>query len=125
MTVSADRTAEVIKLLASYSAHMDNHKAADWVDLFSKTGKIDMVGMGYTATGPEELAGFIAQGQGGVHLTGLPLITDDDGVLRATSPFTYVNTPKNVVMTGYYRDELVDEDGSLRFAVREIEIRRD
>jgi SnoaL-like domain len=125
MTVSADRTAEIIALLASYSVYMDSKNAPAWLELFSKNGQVEMVGTPYTATGHDELAGFVGAGQGGVHLTGLPLITEADGVLSSITSFSYNNTGQGKVMTGYYNDEYVEEDGALRFAKREVRVVRD
>jgi hypothetical protein len=124
VSVRADRTAEVIKLLASYGTDMDHRNAASWLDLFATDKpQLEMVSIAYTATGREELAAFHARGGGGVHLTGLPVITDNDGQLVSVSPFIYVDATTNATMTGYYRDEFVEEHGGLRFAARRITIR--
>ncbi len=114
----------VISLLGEYCNRLDHQRWEDWADLFASDGRMELYDGNVPATiaGRDRLIRFAQRSPRGVHVTGLPVVTDVDGVLRSVSSWTFLNFATGQQLVGYYHDEFIDTTAGLRFLLRSVEM---
>jgi hypothetical protein len=114
----------VISLLGEYCNRLDHQRWEDWADLFVDDGRMELFdGNGLsTIAGRDRLIRFAVRSPRGVHVSGMPALTEVSGALRSVSSWTFANLATGEQLVGYYHDELVDTPAGLRFLVRRVEM---
>ena len=112
--------AEVLDLIAASGRLLDTGEFEAWSRLWTVDGQFRVFGQ--VMTGQAELQAFGELSPKGVHVAGLPGITEQDGEVRATTSFVFVNSQDPVPSAGYYRDTFVRVDGRLLFSVRAVRV---
>jgi SnoaL-like domain len=114
----------VISLLSEYCNMLDHQRWEDWADLFASDGRMEL----HDGNAPASIAGrdrlirFAERSPRGVHISGVPALTDSAGVLRSVSPWTFLNLATGQQRVGYYHDEFIDTPAGLRFLLRRVEM---
>jgi hypothetical protein len=113
----------VISLLGEYCNMLDHQRWDDWADLFVSNGRMELLDAKGSSTiaGRDRLIRFAEKSPRGVHLSGVPALTNFAGALRSVSSWTFSNLATGEQLVGYYHDEFVDTPGGLRFLVRRVE----
>jgi hypothetical protein len=114
----------VISLLGEYCNRLDHQRWEDWADLFVSDGRMELLdGDGsVTIAGRDRLIRFAERSPRGVHVSGVPALTESVGVLRSVSSWTFLNFVTGEQLVGYYHDEFVDTPAGLRFLLRRVEM---
>lgn len=127
MGASQDTTPEELirRTLARYCMLCDDGRFDDWAQLFTADARFHV--MGSTHVGRADVRAFIESGQPperrGKHVAVNPLVvvSDDGATARSWCDYVFVDRAGAISNTGRYHDELLlGNDGTWRFALREI-----
>lgn len=114
------RYARISTLMADYAVRVDSRDADGWAAIFTADGVLTFAGQ--CVVGREALAAFAAGSARGVHLSGPPTITEDGDVLHVRSQFVFVPASGSGMVTGSYRDRVVDDGTTALLAERAIDV---
>jgi SnoaL-like domain len=112
-----------VQLSADYARLIDGRDAAGFSELFTPDGCLDLGRR--QVLGRPALLRFAEASPVGVHVAGLPSLTDsgtEEGV-TCESAFVFVNTATGAIVAGWYRDELAWDGDRLIFVRRLIDMR--
>lgn len=112
-----------LRLIADYARLLDDRDADAWSGLFIPGGGIRIGER--QIVGREALHSFIERTPRGVHVPGVPAIESQGDELRCISSLVFIDAESGGIRAVLNTDRMAWHEGSLRFALREIEIRAD
>lgn len=116
-----DTQAAVIQLGARYCAYVDATELANIVGLFAADGAITVNGVAHR--GRNELTEFFSKAAHGIHLSGVPFVTEvDEDHVESIQNFLFVADGDSVLKRGTYRDRLLRDGHEFVFEHRQVDM---
>jgi hypothetical protein len=110
----------VCRLLGEYCVMLDGGQFEDWTGLFTADGRLEM--KRHAVVGHDALLQFAQEAPRGIHLCGVPVVSETSDAVSSTCPWNFVDLASGTQVVGYYHDDIVWSDGRHRFRSRRIEM---
>lgn len=110
----------VCDLLGEYCLRLDAGRYEEWTDLFLADARLEMKRQ--SVVGHDQLLDFARHAPRGIHLCGVPVITETADGIASSCPWNFVDLDTGTQVVGYYRDDIVFAEGRHRFRARRIDM---